>query len=155
MPSATSKIDSAVANLITAINTQAAIASTITPVGVYEGKPYSQGQPDDLIVVAEEIQQSYREHNLVGTGGSGWLLEEFNISVVVDVYRGSDNYRTTRQRCETLVNAVDDAVRNDPSLAGAVITAWPSLHQYSQVWEEDGKGTRCKCEIVISCRALP
>jgi hypothetical protein len=154
MATATSGVDAAVTNLIAAINTQPAILAASPFVQVVEGPP-TLSMEDDLIVVAEHIQQMYQPHAVVGSGGSKWLIEEILISITVDVFRGGDNATTTRQRCETLVNAVDDAVRNDPTLGGAVYMAYPSLHQYSQTWDFDAKGRRCICAMEIMTRNLP
>jgi hypothetical protein len=154
MATATSKVDAVITNLLAAINASTVITSQVTPVLVYEGPP-TLNQPDDFITVAEHIQQMYQPHAVVGTGGSNWLIEEILVSVEVTVYRGGDTFKTSRQRCETIVNAIDDAVRNDPTLAGAVYLAYPTLHQYTQKWEVDAKGTFCNCAMQILCRALP
>lgn len=157
MATATSTVVNAIAALIAAINTQSAVTSSTTqqaPPLVKKGAP-GPNQPDDLIIVGELVSQRYTPDVFRGDGGSGWLQEDYTISVVVNCYRGGDNPDDALTRCEVLVNAVDDAVRNDPSLAGAVLIAYPSAHDYSVTWEPDHKGWIAQCDMYVTCMAKP
>jgi hypothetical protein len=150
MSTATSAVNATLTNLVTAVTASV----NDTTVLVCEGPP-GEFQPDDMIVIGERITQQYEPHALVGSMGSAALHETFQIYVHIDCYRGGDTFATTRARCLTLAKAIDDAVRNDPTVGGAVYLAYPSSHAYEQSWDPDNKGTRVTCELYVHCQALP
>lgn len=153
MAAATSTINAAVTALVAAITASVNDTSVL----VTEGPP-SQNQPDDFITVGERISQTYTPHAMVGSGGSGFLHEEYDVFIHIDVYRGGDSFSTVRSRCLVLSKAVDDAVRNDPSLglsSSGLYLAFPQSHIYEQTWDEDHKGTRCTCDLYVHCQAIP
>ena len=154
MPSATSSVNAAIIALVAAIGTQVTALDPSAAISVTEGPP-TQNQPDDLVVIGERINQQYEPHALVGSGGSGWLHETFEISVHIDVYRGGDLFSVARLRALAIAKACDDAVRLDPSLAGTVYLAYPSAHSYEQLWEPDNKGVRVVADMFVHCQAIP
>ena len=149
-------VNAAVTAIVAAVNTQIALIAPINGISILvcEGPPGTY-EPDDMVVIAEHIAHTAQPHQIIGTGSFGWLLEEFRVSVTVDVYRGGDDAATVRSRCLTLANAVDTAIRVDPSLAGSVFVAWPVEHRYESSFDPDNKGRRMTCEIAILCRAVP
>ena len=150
MATATSAVNAALTAIVSAVTASVNDTSVL----ITEGPP-TLNQPDDLIVIGERINQQYAPHALVGSAGSGFLHETFQVSIVIDVFRGGDNFTTTRSRCMALSKLCDDAIRNDPTLAGSVYLAYPSDHSYEQLWEVDSKGTRVKCDMFIHCQAIP
>jgi hypothetical protein len=152
MATATSTVAAAISAVLAAINTQPAVGTF--PTLVKKGAP-GPNVPDDLVIVGERVRQEYTPHHMRGDGGSGFLQERYRISVVVDCYRGGDDPDQALTRCETLVNAVDDSVRDDPSLGGVVILAYPAQHSYTLDWEPDHKGWIARCEIEVECLAEP
>lgn len=163
------KVDAAVTALLANITTKVNALPFVPDESVLicEGPPAgSQYQPLDLVVVAERIEHQPQPHALVGTGGPGWLTEEFRISVVVDVFRlgGADpsdviaatqTAAAVRSRCLLLTNAVFEGILSDPSLGGAVFMAYPETNTYTSDWDENGKGRRARTEIQVLCRAIP
>ena len=149
MATATSTIAAARTALIAAINQQPAVTANnqpYSPVLVRVGPPGTY-IPEDMIIVGEQVRQAYQVHEMRGDGGQGWLQEDYKMTVLVDSWRGGDDSSVAMLRCEALVNAVDDAIRNDPSLNSTVTVAWPSAHEYSIGWEEDHKGWVARCAM--------
>lgn len=163
--------DVAQAALIAAINLQPAVLAT--PDGftspdilVCEGQPTEDPVSEkDVIIIGWQPQdgsgvlQTFVPSQLVGSGGPGWLREDYHIPVHVSVYRGGDDVPGVRTRCKALVEAIDTAVRTDPSLAGHVHQAYPSSHTFTGVaWAGSGNsvnGRVMTCNIVVTCLALP
>ena len=118
MATATSTVSAAVTAIITAINTQPAVTSTAIPPPLVSQGPPGLNQPDDMIIIGERIAQRYIPMTYRGDGGPGWLEEEYTVSVNVWCYRGGDDpvVNGVLARRYALVNAVNDAVRNDPEV---------------------------------------
>lgn len=162
--------DVAQAALIAAINLQPAVLAT--PDGfaspdilVCEGQP-SEVPPSekDVIIIGWQpggagLVQTFTPAQQVGSGGHLWLTEDYHIPVYVSITRGGDDVPGVRTRCKALVEAVDTAVRNDPSLGQTVLMAYPSSHVFSGVsWSGSGNsvnGRTMSCQIAVSCTAIP
>lgn len=121
--------------------------------------PLGKYVPNDFIEVGTTIDQKAMIHNLVGGGGTGFLIEEFTVSVFIYCYRGGDGSATGTtdelvvwRRCKAISDAIDTMVRTDPSLGGNVnIVAWPSMHRFDSGWHEDNKGRVATCEYELTC----
>ena len=146
--------DSAITAIIAAVNTQPAVTQAGANILVQEGEP-GPDQPEDIIIVGHGgIQQTTTKMTMVGSGGAHWLWETYRIGVQIEVFRGGDDPLTTRNRCKALADAVDTAVRTDPSLGGVVLTAFPSRHDFSSAeWEANGHGRIVSCHMEIECEA--
>jgi hypothetical protein len=156
MATATSTVQAAQAAILAAISASTVITTSVPPPLVKIGPPQVGVQiPDDLIIIGEQTRQAYQPTVMRGDGGAGWLQEDYKTTLVVDVYRGGDDSTVAQSRLFTLVNAVDDAIRNDPSLNTTVILAWPSAHNYTLDWEPDAKGWIARCDMEISVVAKP
>lgn len=142
-------INAAVAALIENITSQ-----VDSDVLVCEAAP-ALNLPDNIIAIGERVNHTFAPHAMVGTGGPGWLIEEFEISVAVSVFLGGDDVAATRERCYTLVNAVMEAVLTDPTLAGSCYMAYPARGLYEHSYEEQHKGRLMQAELAILCRSRP
>lgn len=142
-------LDAALTELVTLITSQVNDPDVL----VCEGPP-GEYQPNDVIAVGLEAAETFTPHALVGGGGQGFLHEDYRIRVTVEVYRGGDDFKATRQRCTALVNDVHTAVRTDPSLGGTVYLAYPLSNQYASEWEESHKGPIVRCDIDIHCQSI-
>jgi hypothetical protein len=107
--------------------------------------------PDDIISVGD-VMRTIDTFQMVGSGGAGWLDESFTVMVTVSVYRGGDNAQAVFERACVLAAAVEAAVRNDPTLGGAVTQAHPSVAEYMASWEAEHKGRVAEIIMHISCR---
>jgi hypothetical protein len=107
-------------------------------------------QPDDIVNVGE-VQQTYSPQSTVGSGGPGWLREEYTVTVTVDVFRGGDDAAGTFARARQLADLVVAVVRSDPSLGGAVDRGMPGTAQHTTGWSEDHMGRTAVIEIGIEC----
>ena len=161
--------DQAVPAIVAAINLQPAVVNPPPgyPTGgnilVQEGPP-GTFQPDDIIIVDNNgIGQTANWHALVGGGGQGSLDEKYRIGVMIEVFRGGsddtpadDPALIVRTRCKALADAVDVAVRTDPSLGGVVLSAYPAAHTFSACEWADGSvsGRVMSCQIEIECVAV-
>lgn len=110
-------------------------------------------QPDDIVSVGD-VQQTYSPEQTVGSGGPGWLREDYTVTVTVDVYRGGDDPASTFARARQLADLVVAVVRSDPSLGGAVQRARPGSVQHTSEWDDDHKGRHVVIEIGIECLTL-
>ena len=159
MSTPVSTVDAARTALYTLINGETAVslqpALTIAKPGVYLGLPAGQNLPDDIIAIGSRVQQRSEPHNLVGGGGSYWLLEQYTIDVMVSCYRGGDDQSQAWSRMVALVAAVDDAIRQDPSLGNVIGVSWPAGHDYNLAYVEDHKGWLADCEISVMVKSLP
>jgi len=156
MATATSKVNAVVAALVAGVQAAMLAFDTSGAVRVYEGVPMTD-QPEDWLVIAQEVNQTYEAHAMVGSLGSGSLREEFQISVHIASYRGSDSpTTTTRARCAALAGVVDDFVRNDPQIGGTCWLAFPSAHAYrSEPAGEQNQGVETVCDMFVTCNAIP
>ena len=139
MPIPNSSVPTAKAALLTAIRANATISADTTIDVVYDEPAVGDNMKDDIISVGN-TQNSIDIRQMVGSGGQGWLMETFTLDVVISVTRGGDQAQTVFERCYTLINAVNVAVRTDPTLAGAVLEAHPAQWETESVWTDNGLG---------------
>ena len=125
----------------------------VTPdVVVADGSPNAgQDKAPDIIVVGEHIEQIASLGVFRGDGGAGWLEETYKVRIVVSIYRGGDDATALRKRCVSFVNAIDAAVRADPSLGGVVLRAYPEAHTTTIAWDEEFTGRIATCEMYVRC----
>lgn len=76
---------------------------------------------------------------MVGSGGAGWLQEQYVVAVKVTAFRTGDQAAEVDADAWTLAAAVIAAVRADPSLGGLVAVARP-LHA-TQTGDQHSQGT--------------
>lgn len=107
-------------------------------------------QPDDIIAVGD-VHQTYSPEASVGSGGRGWLREDYTITVTVDTFRGGEDAAGTFAEARAMADTVVAVVRSDPSLGGAVDRAMPANVTHTGAWDEDHKGRQCVIEIGIDC----
>lgn len=112
-----------------------------------EPGPY---EPDDIVTIGE-VQQTYSPEANVGSGGSHWLLENYTITITIEVYRGGDNPAGVFARARALADLAVAVVRSDPFLGGAVDRARPGTATHQVVWEAEHKGRICTIELGIDC----
>lgn len=105
---------------------------------------------NDLISVGR-VTQRERPYGMVGSGGAGWLMEDFDVEVIVSIFRAGDQAQTVFERAWTLVNAVRTAVRTDPTLSGTVAQAYPSEWDVETTWSEDGSGRFTTARGRVAC----
>lgn len=109
---------------------------------------------DDIIMVGD-VRRTPSPLSMVGTMGAYALQEDYEIDVVVSVYRGGDNAQTVYERACTLANTVEYVVRNDPTLGGAVPKAIPSVGDMPRTqWTENKNGLIAEFRIPIRCLAV-
>lgn len=107
-------------------------------------------QPDDIVSVGD-VTQTYSPESTVGTGGPGWLREDYTITVTVDCFRGGDVASEVFAAARTLADLVVAVVRSDPSLGGAVARARPGTVQHAGEWDEEHMGRHVVIDVGVDC----
>lgn len=149
----------AIANLIAAIKLQsAAISQDVFPFGIQRGEPIHDWPVDDGIYISQTNRTLQRLEMRAGT--VGYLREDYVLVVEIAVFRGGDavapgdTTSAIEQRCWDLVNAVETAVRNDLTLAGAVPEAFPESSVIVSEWDPDNAGRRVRATVHVHCWAF-
>jgi hypothetical protein len=131
-----STVPAAVAALTSQIQTQVntdPAASTILVIAGQEGSD----APDDLIIVARNIQRRVTERTFIGDLSAQSLEETYTIDVLCSSWSGDPDPVANMNRAWVLAGYVETAVRTDPSLGGIVLIARPAgtTDGYSRVSE--------------------
>ena len=71
-----------------ALNELAIIPGYPAPIVVYDVP--GQFRPNDIIAVGQIYQRYVKQMAMVGSGGTGWLQEEYEIEIVIDVFRAGE-----------------------------------------------------------------
>lgn len=106
--------------------------------------------PDEIVSVGD-VRQTYSPQSTVGSGGPGWLREDYTITVTVATYRGADDAAAVFDRARQLAGLVAAVVRADPSLGGVVDRARPATADYTAGWSDDHSGRNVLVDIGIDC----
>jgi len=110
------------------------------PLVVCYDKP-GQYRPPEIIAIGKIYDRRVDGFAMVGSGGAGWLKEEYEFEVTVDVFRpGESLVVDAYNRAWALMSVVENVVRIDPSLGGLVIRSRPDRSYDDSEWERDGKG---------------
>lgn len=107
-------------------------------------------EPDDVVSVGK-VERQFSIASMVGGGGAGWLDEKYSLTITVDVFRGGDDPQYVYSRAATLMDAVVQLIRTDPSLGGLVLIARPDRHSAEVDWDDKGLGRHCTAELTIEC----
>lgn len=125
------------------------IQDTLNSIPVPAGNPApivfydvpGQYRPNDMVAVGHTYQRVVRPMAMVGSGGTGWLQEEYELEIVTDVFRAGESLQVEAyERAYQLNDVVEQVVRDDPSLGGLVIVAMPHFSFDGSEWEKDHKG---------------
>lgn len=148
-----STVPTARAFLFSAVTTLAAADSTVKV--IYDppttGDNASGGNQR---IVFSEVHVTPEISAMVGSGGTGWLEEFYDVHIVCESFSGGDaNGLLTFTQCATLVGYVISAVRNDPSLGGNVIVARPEPYDLTPSWDAEAQGIWTSSHLVIRCHA--
>lgn len=131
----------------------AVTADGVHTFGVFYDVPPAASTPDDVVAVGR-VERVPAPFAMVGSLGAGAMHEEVTVHVVVEVFRGGYDPLGVYERACDLVYAVEGAVRNDPTLGGAVYLARPSQGAYSCEPDPDHKGLIGTYELAITCKAV-
>lgn len=100
-----------------------------------------QYRPPEIVVIGKIYDRRVDGFTMVGSGGAGWLKEEYEFECIVDVFRPGESLQIEAyDRAWQLMSIVETVVRTDPSLGGLVIRARPDRSYDDSEWERDGKG---------------
>jgi hypothetical protein len=123
-----------------------------SPVLVSYGIPGTYNTPA-AIAVGTRITATARMEQLVGSGGPGWLYENYQLEVMVEAFLGGDDPQSVEQAAYSLWQVVADVVRDDPQLGGLVIVAYPSKWESVSSWDPNHKGRVCQITGEIDVEA--
>lgn len=145
---AVSAIPAAVDGLISAI-TAAVPAGT----GVYDGV-IREGQSTEQFVVISGWVSDEREPATFGAGFGQFTIEEqFEIQGYVRCLEGSGVQQVSRQQAFSVFDAVEQAVRADPTLGGAVRVAWVKRILGTQGAANGARGNGTQLDFEVHCEA--
>lgn len=155
MPIVTSTVGTAITALVTAVQTQVNTDASASQILVAEATEQTD-LPLEMIIVAEG-EQTLNVRPFCFTGGMtsrNSMFETYNLDVTVSKYDGSYEPDIEIQRVYTLCGYVEAAVRNDPSLGGAVLIAYPEARRVTgPQWTENPAGLLMEVTIPIHCEA--
>jgi hypothetical protein len=107
-------------------------------------------EPDDIVAIGQ-VRRHLKVAAMVGGGGAGWLDESYSVTVVIDVFRGSDSGQVAYSRAMDLANAVIAIVRTDITLGGHVIKSAPTGDSAEVEWDSEHGGKRACITVEIEC----
>lgn len=143
-----SVVPSAIAALTAQIQTQVNTDTSASAILVIVGEEGTDA-PDDLIVVATNVNRTVRHENYMGSLQAQSLEEAFTIDVLCSSWTGDPDPVANMNRALTLVGYVETAARTDPTLGGNVLIARPSGSKGGQsFWSSDPVGRQC--DIIVS-----
>jgi len=114
-------------------------------------------QPSDLAdqyVWVGLVVRTVSKHQMIGSGLTGSMLEHFSIEVTIEVYVGGagESAQTAYERAVALCDIAEDVVRQDPSLAGTVLSAFPVDSDDVPGFAAD-KGRATTISMQVACTA--
>lgn len=105
--------------------------------------------PNDLIVVATDVNRVVTHEAFLGGLQLGSLEEKYTIDILCSSWTGDPDPVTNMDRAWTLVGYVETAVRTDPTLGANVLIARPAGSKGGQsFWSTDPVGRQC--DIIVS-----
>lgn len=105
--------------------------------------------PEDVVSIGD-VRITYDPLQTVGSGGPGWLTENYTVTVDIQVARGTTDSAVTAARALALANAVAAVVRADPSLGGLVDRARPATADFATGWDDNGTGRVTSVEMTVA-----
>ncbi|PJM98129.1 hypothetical protein CG740_37230 [Streptomyces sp. CB01201] len=107
-------------------------------------------EPGDIVSIGR-IARTINPNSLVGSGGAGWLEEQYTVTVTIDLFRGDDNAQAIFERAALLVDQVCAIVRTDPSLGGLVLESRPVSSEIEGEWDGENQGRHVLATLEIHC----
>lgn len=145
---AVSAIPAAVSGLLAAIGAQVPSGT-----GVYDGV-VREGQSTESFVVISGWVSDERAPATFGAGFGQFTIEEqFEIQGYVRCLEGSTVQQVSRQQAFTVFEAVEQAVRADPTLGGAVRVAWVKRVLGTQGAANGARGNGTQLDFEVHCEA--
>jgi hypothetical protein len=141
---AASTIPAAKAALLTAIQARVALAG----VHVAWGVPADLPAEPERIYVGDAVDVSRVWASL----GAYRLDESYTLQVHVETFAGGNDQRTVEERLWVLVNEVEQAVRGDLTLAGAVRVTRPDPIDSRTLPTDDGWAASATWRLAVEAR---
>ena len=110
-------------------------------------------QADDMVIIGNVPSRKTSPTQMIGNLGAGAVFEEYEMRIIVSVYRGGPDQLAPFNRAWSIAGAVESVIRSDPTFGGAVIVGKPSRSQDGSQWDADHKGRVVEVEIMISVTA--
>lgn len=126
--------------------------SELANIVLVEYGPATTWLADEMILLGG-TQGRMSVARMVGSGGAGWLDEDYVLSVSVLLFRGEDDAQAAEARLHALAAVVFDTVRLDPSIGGLVTQAEPSTFTTELAWDDEHLGIQDRCDIGIHVQA--
>lgn len=123
---------------------------------VFYDEPTTANLPNDVISVGA-VEVTTLPTQIVGSGGAGWLREEYVVTVICYAYNPDgakpDAAEVAFARGSALYGAVVEAVRRDPSFDDLVVVAKPESALFDPAWDIKRAGRNCVVTVRIAVTA--
>jgi hypothetical protein len=126
---------------------------TNTALGVAYIEQPSGYDPFDQVTIGDVGNRTTRREQMVGTGGTGWLYEDYTLDIEIVSWQGGQNLQLVLERAWRLLGQVEAFIRSDPSLGALVITAYPSSSKSTAGYMDDKKGVSCVIDVTVDVEA--
>jgi hypothetical protein len=126
---------------------------TNTALGVAYIEQISGYDPFDQVTIGDAHSRTTKRTQMVGSGGAGWLFEDFTLDIEIVSWQGGQNLQLVVERAWRLLGQVEAFIRSDPSLGGLVIVAYPSSSKSTAGYMDDSKGVSCVIDLTVDVEA--
>lgn len=146
-----STVPAAIAALTSQIQTQVNTDASASAILVATGEEGTDS-PDDLIIVATNVNRGVTHENFMGGLQLGALEEKYTVDVLCTSWTGDPDAIVNMDRAWTLVSYVETAVRTDPTLGGTVPISRPAGSKGGQsFWSKGTNGVIGRqTDIIVS-----
>ncbi|MEU6582753.1 hypothetical protein [Nocardia sp. NPDC046763] len=110
-------------------------------------------QPAEIVVVGSTRHRTAKPFQMVGSGGHGWLYEEYELELEIAVFHGGDDAQGCYERAYSILGQIEAVIRSDPSLGGRVVVAHPATTRDTCTWEQEHKGRLVVVELTVNVSA--
>lgn len=107
---------------------------------------------NDFVVVGN-VSRQVATLALIGSYQQGSLQEQYTVTVICEAFRG-DSAQTASERAWALASAVEQSVRNNPTLNSSVAQAVPGSTADEGTWDADGKGFTATVTVSVEVLAF-
>lgn len=111
------------------------------------------GQSSSSFVVVTGWETADRQPATIGGPLHFSVEEHFELTGFIRCLEGSEDQTESRQQAFAVFEAIEMAVRSDPTLGGAVRVAWVSRHAGVQGPADGSRGNGTQIDFTVFCEA--
>lgn len=144
----TSRVGAVIDALVTTLDAGTAAA-------VYDGPPVTSDAPGDYVLVGcnEDLESRIPLDQTFAGLGRAARDETGDIPVTIVAVSGGTSIKTVRDRALVILGELENALRTDPTLGGAVQSGWLHVTSGEVVQVQNTSGCRAAIPLVVSYKA--